>query len=589
MTANKAAGEPAEQRPRDVVVVGSGGAALTAAVTAARAGLEVLLVEKSPLIGGTTALSGGIAWLPMNPVMAAAGTPDSREQAELYLRNLAGDAHRPDMARAYLDAVPQLVEFLHARTEMRFDNAPWYVEYRSEAPGAGTASRSVVAAEYDGRKLGPDIRLLRPPHPMMTVLGGMMFGNADLPHLLRAFQSLRSFRHTARLVAGYAWERLWHPRGMRLTHGNALIARLLKSARDAGVEVWVNAPAVRLVRDAVGENARVSAVEVRREGATIRIPVRHGVVLGSGGFAHDPELRRRYLPFPERQQSATVDSNQGDAARMAGDIGAVLREAPYNNYAGMPMSVLRHRDGSIEQALHSRNSQKPGTITVDKQGRRFANEALPYNDFMHAMVEAGVEQACMIADHRHLDRYGFGLIRPVPAWMRPLGHYLSTGYLVRANTIADLAKALGIPSDSLERTIGRFNDMARAGKDLDFARGEARYDRMAADPRHGPNPCLGPIDQPPFYAVRIEPGNLGTFAGLATDASARVLDGSGRPIEGLYACGLDMLNAFAGHYPGGGGSIGPGMVFGFIAANDIAARARTGHAAMQPADTARAA
>jgi succinate dehydrogenase/fumarate reductase flavoprotein subunit len=557
-----------EQPARDVVVVGSGGAALTAAVTAAKAGLEVLVVEKTPLIGGTTALSGGIAWLPVNPMMAAAGRADSREQAELYLRGLAGSGSRPEMARAYVDGAVRLLEFLDSQTDVRFGPAAWYVDYGSELPGAAKSGRSLAPENYDARALGDDFRLLRPPHPMMTVMGGMMFDHVDMVHLLNATRSLKSFLHAAWRAAEYAWQRRSYPRGVRLTSGNALIARLLKSARDAGVEIWVDAPATRLIK----ESERISAIEVSRSGEPVRIPVRRGVVLASGGFAHDAALRARYLPFPDRHQSATVAANQGDAARMALEVGAVLDEAAYHNYAGIPISTMRNPDGTLEQSLHSRGAQKPGVIAVDGRGRRFANEALPYNDFVHAMVAAGAAPAFLVADHRHLRRYGFGLIRPGPAWLRPLGRYIDNGYLVRAHSIGELAQKLGVPRENLEQTVSRFNEMAASGRDLDFQKGEAAYDRMAADPQHRPNPCLGPIDRAPYYAIRIEPGNLGTFAGLRTDAAARVLAASGRPIEGLYACGLDMLNAFGGRYPGGGGSIGPGMVFGFIAARDIVAR-----------------
>jgi succinate dehydrogenase/fumarate reductase flavoprotein subunit len=554
---------------RDVVVVGSGGGAFTAALTAARAGLRVLMLEKTPLLGGTTALSGGIAWLPLNPLMAAAGKPDSREQAELYLRGLAGSGFRADMASAYVAASPQLVEFLQSKTELRFFIASWYVDYRSEVPGATQSGRSLGPEPYDARALGDDLKLLRSPHPMMLVMRGMMFDHVDMYHLLNATRSPRSFLHAAKRAAEYAWQRLSYPRGVRLTSGNALIARLLKSARDAGVEIWVDSPATLLIR----EGERVTGVEVRRAGEVVRIPVQCGVVLASGGFAHDPQLRSRYLPFPDAHPSATLEANQGDAARMAIEAGAAFDEAAYHNYAGIPLSTMRNPDGSVEQALHSRGAQKPGVLAVDASGRRFANEALPYNDFVHAMVSAGAAQAWLIFDHRHLRRYGHGLIRPGPAWLRPLGRYLASGYLRRADAIGTLAREIGVPAASLEDTVARFNELARTGKDLDFHKGEAAYDRMAADPQQRPNPCLGPLDRAPYYAIRIEPGNLGTFAGLRTDASARVLTVSGRPIEGLYACGLDMLNPFAGHYPGGGGSIGPGMVFGFIAARDIAARA----------------
>ncbi len=565
-----------EEAARDVVVVGSGGGALTAAVRAAKAGLSVLVVEKTPFLGGTTAQSGGQAWLPLNPIMAAAGTPDRREDAELYLKGLAGESFRADMVRAYVDASPRLVDFLHSQTEVRMGPIQ-YVDYNPELPGAVKTGRSLIAAPYDAHRLGADIALLRSPLPVTLAFGGMSFDQIDLYHLLNVTKSIKSFLHSTRLVSRYLRDLVFHSRSMRLVLGNALIGSLMRSARDAGVEFWVNAPAVHLLE----EGDRVTGIEVRRDGRTVRIPVRRGVVLASGGFAHDPELRRRYLPFPERHQSISLEANQGDAARMAMEVGAHIGEGAFNNYAGMPISVMRKPDGSVEKFFHARRAvAKPGVIAVNGEGRRFANEALPYNEFVHAMVSAGVAPGYFLADHRHLRRFGFGLVRPGP-WVRPLGPYLEAGYLLRADSIGELAGKIGVPAANLEGTVERFNEMAKAGKDLDFGRGDSAYAWAGGDPLHKPHRNLGPIDQPPYYAIQFEPGNLGTFAGLVTDALGRVLSSSGRVIDGLYACGLDMLNPFSGTYPGGGGSIGPGMIFGFIAAEDIAARS-----AGEVADTA---
>jgi succinate dehydrogenase/fumarate reductase flavoprotein subunit len=551
----------------DVVVIGSGGAGLTAAVRAAKAGLRVLVVEKTPYIGGTTALSGGIAWLPLNPMMAAAGAPDRHEAVELYLRGLIGDGVRADMVRAYVDASPRLVNFLHSQTELRLGPIE-YIDYKPELPGAVKTGRSLVALPYDARRLGSDIKLLRTPLPLTLAFGGMSFDQVDLYHLLNVNRSLKSFLHSSRLAGRYVRDLLFHSRSMRLVLGNALIGSLIRSARDSGVELWVNAPATRLIK----EGNRVTGVEVHRDGRSTHIRVRRGVILASGGFAHDPALRRRYLPFPERHQSMTLETNQGDAARMAQEIGAHLAEAAFQNFAGMPISVMRKADGTLEKFFHAKRAvAKPGVIAVDNEGRRFANEALPYNEFVHAMVRAGVAPGHFIADHRHLRRFGFGLVRPGP-WLRPLRRYLESGYLVRAASIGELAEKIGVRATNLQSTVERFNEMARAGKDLDFGRGDNPYAWSGGDATNKPHRNLGAIDTPPYYAIQFEPGNLGTFAGLVTDASARVLCSSGHAIEGLYACGLDMLNSFSGTYPGGGGSIGPGMIFGFIAAESIAAQ-----------------
>jgi hypothetical protein len=524
-----------------------------------------------------------LIWLPLNPMMAAAGKPDRQEAAELYLRGLIGDGVRPDMVRAYVDASPRLVSFLQSQTELRLGPIE-YIDYKPELPGAVKTGRTLAALSYDARRLGADIKLLRTPLPLTLAFGGMSFDQVDLYHLLNVNRSLKSFLHSSRLVGRYVLDLLFHSRSMRLVLGNALIGSLMRSARDSGVELWVNAPATRLIK----EGNRVTGVEVSRDGRSTHIGVRHGVILASGGFSHDPVLRQRYLPFPERHQSITVETNQGDAARMAQEIGGSFAAAAFQNFAGMPISVMRKADGTLEKFFHAKRAvAKPGVIAVDREGRRFANEALPYNDFVQAMVRAGVAPGHFIADHRHLRRFGFGLVRPGP-WIRPLGRYLESGYLVRAASIRELAEKIAIPPANLTSTVDRFNEMARSGKDSDFGRGDSPYAWSGGDATNKPHRNLGPIDMPPYYAIQFEPGNLGTFAGLVTDASARVLCSSGHPIEGLYACGLDMLNPFSGTYPGGGGSIGPGMIFGFIAAESIVAE-RAGATARLASIDARAA
>lgn len=593
MPSDRLSRESQDIQRRDLVVVGSGGAAFTAAITAAKAGLNVLMVEKTSLLGGTTAMSGGYAWLPLGraaismtlsagenlhggmqtartnaaiqPSTAPQPEPDTLEEAECYLKHLTGEHYRPEIVRAFLENAPKLVTFLSDETEVRFQRLPWYIDYRSESPGAKQATRTLGPQPYDGRRLGSDLALVRPSHDMLTVLGGMNLDANDLKHMFSATRSLKSLWHVMKRACAYARDLVVWSRGARLTNGNALIGRLLKSARDAGVDIWVDSPAIQLFTD----GSRVTAVEVLRNQERLKIDVRGGIILATGGFSHDPELRQRYLPFPEQRQSVTTDSNQGDGVRMAMAVGAALKEAGYNNFAGIAVSSMRLRDGTVKKMLHSRSSQKPGIIAVNNQGARFANEALPYNDFQHIVVRESAVPAYLICDHRHLRNYGFGLIRPGPAWLRPLTKYIASGYLFRAGSIPKLATDLGISSESLDRTVKRFNQMARAGKDLDFLRGDSRYDHTAADPGHAPNPSLGPIDVPPYYAIRIDPGDMGTFAGLRTDANARVLNDAGLRIEGLYACGLDMVNPFSGNYPGGGGSIGPGMVFGFIAARDL--------------------
>lgn len=561
----------------DLIVVGSGGAGFAAAVTAASAGLSVLMVEKSAYLGGTTALSGGYMWMPLNRITMPDDAHDSREQARLYLRSLTGDAVREDMVEAFLDNSPKLFNFLETQTDVRFLYGAHYVDYCSELPGAGKHSRTVGPVVYDGRLLGDDIHLLRPPHECLTALGkDMMADLGDIPHFMQATRSVKSACYSIWRILQYGRDRLLYGKGMRLAFGRALIARLITSARKVGVRMWVNTPATGLIK----KDGAVVGITATRDGKPVTLNARYGVVLASGGFGHDPELCAKYLPYPEKHLSATVTSNQGDAARMGMAAGADFQPAAYNNYAGCVLSVMQHPDGRITQGLHSHSLGSPGCIVVNTEGKRYVNEALSYNMFMRAMCDAGAVPSYAIADHRHVMRFRFGQVKDYPPGLpRGLNKFVKSGHLIRANSLAELAQKIGVPAANLEQTVSRFNEMAISGKDLDFHRGEARYDLLALPPSQWPNRGLAPIDKPPYYAHRLEPGNLGTYAGLVTDAASRVLDPQGQPIDGLYASGLDMLSPFSGHYPGGGGSVGPAMTFGFIAARDVIARA---HAAATP-------
>ncbi|MBV8804579.1 MAG: FAD-binding protein [Sinobacteraceae bacterium] len=548
----------------DVAVVGSGGGALTAAITAAAGGLEVLLVEKSPYIGGTTALSGGFLWVPGNPLMAAAGKPDRREDAELYIRAVTGDLFRPGLVQAYLDNGPAAIEFLHTRTRVRFQPSSM-LDYKPELAGSASG-RTITPLPLDGRELGAQIKLVRPPLRFMTMLGGMMLDTIDIYHALNAFKSRVSLLHVAGLTLRYGRDRLFYRRGMRLTLGNALIGRLLCSAFDSGVAIWTSAPAIRLA----GATSGITGVTVLHDGKETVVNTRRGVILATGGFAHHSELRSRYLPFAEQMQTMTVPDNSGDSLTMAAPLGAATDARVFQSFLGVPVSVLRHRNGATENYMHSAamGRAKPGLIAVGPDGRRFGNEAGPYNDFLHNMIAARAVPAWFIFDHAHFRKYGAGWLRP-PVWLRRLGPYLENGYLIRAATIESLSSRLGLQLTTLTQTVERYNTMARDGRDLEFGKGDSAFDRSGGEASHTPNPNMGPLECPPFYALRWEPGNLGTFAGLKIDPYARVLRDNDTPIPNLYACGLDAVSVFSGNYPGGGSSIGPAVVFGYIAARHI--------------------
>lgn len=558
---------------RDVVIVGSGAAAMTAAITAAHAGLDVLLVEKASDLGGTSALSGGVAWIPDNPrldeISRHSGERDSAARAMTYFESLVGrDRMRPQLMQAFFDHGREMVEFLERETLVRFD-ATTYPDYKAHLPGGMPIGRSISAAPFDGAQLGAWFPRLKRPMPELCVLGSMMVDGADIQHLMQMGRSLRSFAHSAGRFVTFLGDRLRHGRGARLVMGNALIGRLLKSALDLGVTIWTDSPATGISL----HDGRVAAVTVRRGDQEIPIRVRRGVVLATGGFAHDDALTRQLIPHPDQHQTLCPETNSGDGIHMGLDAGGRMGGNTWQNFLGTQVTMMHDRQGRLVSKIPflRRDRNKPGFVLVDRTGRRFVNEAWPYNDVAHAMnANPDAVPSFLICDHERLRRYGLGLVRPGPGWARPLRRYLRWGHLVRANSIPELAGKLGIDAERLSRTVADLNDYARTGLDLEFGKGETPYDRWQGDPAVNPNPCLGPIHRPPYYAVTLWPGNLGTFCGLETDAHARVIDRHGEPIAGLYAAGCDMHPVFSGAYPGGGGSIGPGMTFGYIAGRSLA-------------------
>lgn len=544
---------------------------MAAALTARLAGLEVLVVEKEPLVGGTTARSGGWLWIPCSPHARAAGIPDSKEAARLYLRHETGNHFDPERVEAFLEAGPAMVELLERRTRVRFVLGPHFSDYHPDAPGGLPGGRSICAEPFDGRELGPAVALLRPPLEEITLLGMMVGSGKELTHFFNVTRSFESAVYVAGLLARYGRDRLLHGRAMRLVNGNALAGRLLASALDLGIAIWCSAPLVELLV----EEGRVSGGIVARGGRRVRVEARAGVVLATGGFPQDGERRARLFPHclaGGAHWSPAPPGNTGDGIRLAAALGAATADDLPAAAAWVPVSLVPRRDGTTGVFPHFVDRAKPGVIAVTGAGRRFCNEADSYHDFCTAMLDAcrglpGEPYAWLLADHRAIRRYGLGWAKPFPV---PLGPALRNGYLRRGRTLAELAAACGIEPAALERTVAAYNEGARRGEDPAFGRGRTAYNRYLGDPTVTPNPCVAPLEEPPFYAVRLVMGDLGTFAGLRTDAAARVLDRNGRPIPGLRACGNDMASIMGGNYPGGGITLGPAMTFGYLAALDAA-------------------
>ncbi len=554
----------------DAVVAGSGAGALATAVTAAKAGLSVLVVEKEPLFGGTTARSGGVMWVPCNPKSRALGIEDSLEAARTYLRHETGahfDAKRVD---AFLEAGPKAVEFFERETALQFVAVPEFSDYHLDAPGGRPGGRSILAAPYDAGELGADAKRLRPPLKEITFVGMMFNASQEVQHFFNVTRSWASAKYVARRLLQHAREMLVHGRAQRLTNGNALAARLARSAADAGVPILTGTP----VRELVVEDGAVRGVVVEHEGRRITVRAGRGVVLATGGFPQDPELRRRLFPHAPtgaEHWSPAPPGNTGDGWRLAERAGAATQGGLPNNAAWIPVSLVPRGAGAPGVFPHLIDRYKPGVIAVGRDGRRFVNEADSYHDVGQAMQRMGREQgetaAWLVADHRSLRRYGLGFVKPFPL---PLWPHLRSGYLLRGRTPAALARRAGLDAAQLEQTIAEFNGPAARGLDPRFGKGTTAYNRYLGDARHPISPCVAPLDQGPWYAIKLLPGDLGTFAGIRTDEFARALDAQGQPLPGLYAVGNDALSLMGGNYPGGGITLGPAIVFGWIAGRHLA-------------------
>jgi succinate dehydrogenase/fumarate reductase flavoprotein subunit len=387
---------------------------------------------------------------------------------------------------------------------------------------------------------------------------------------MRAFRSLESFLFVARRLGRHFLDVLHHGRGMTLTNGNALAGRLARAAMDLDVPVWLSSP----VRELVVEGGRVVGVIVEREGERLRVDASRGVVLACGGFPHDVERRKALFPHAptgREHYTPSPESNTGDGLKLAEAVGGWVDATIPNAAAWVPTSVTVRKDGSAGVMPHFIDRAKPGVIAVTRKGARFTNEANSYHDFVQDMVRAceGEREvsAWLLCDHRTLRTYGLGCVASFPM---PIGRHLRTGYLKRGATLRELAGAISVDADALCATVEAFNRDARAGEDPAFGRGSKAYNRYQGDAMNTPNPCVAPIEQGPFYAIRLVVGEIGTFAGLATDRDTRVLDRQGHPVPGLYAVGNDAASIMGGNYPGAGITLGPALTFGYVAGMRLA-------------------
>ena len=556
----------------DLLVVGAGAAGMTAALVGALEGLDVILCEKSDMVGGTTATSAGTVWIPGNRQGQLAGTPDTVEAARIYLAAMLGAHATDERLDMFLKAGPIVLDYLEQKTSVQFAAPPVHPDYKN-LPGAAIGGRALGALPFDGRKLSDDFARIRPPRREFMVLGGMMVGKADIAPLLAPFHNWTNFRHVVGLLTRHALDRLSYKRGTRLIMGNALVARLFDSVRRAGIDLRFETA----LRELICEGDDIVGAVLSSPSGEVAIRAHKGVVLATGGIGWSRDLRERLFPDAARRFSLAPSSNTGDGVLAAERVNAVIERDLESPALWMPSSVMAQADGHVSVFPHIMlDRAKPGLLAVNKSGRRFVNEADSYHDFVATMLRsnasaASATPAFLICDRSFIRDFGIGLIHP---GTRDLSDFLRANYLMEGETIEALARKIGVDADQLAQTVARYNGFAETGIDEDFGRGSSELNRFNGDPKGKPNPCLRRIGPGPYYAVAVWPSDLASSAGLRTDSCGRVLSSDGKSLSGLYAVGTDASSIFRGTYPGPGTMIGPAIVFGWCAAMDAAGALR---------------
>lgn len=550
----------------DLIVIGSGAAGMSAAIRAHDLGRRVVIVEATDQYGGSTAISGGVVWIPDNPQLPSRGIQDSREDSLTYLKHITAGEVSDARLEAYVDESKRVLAYLEAHAHFQLDALEEYADYYPEAPGGKPGGRSMEPVPYDASLLGDEFFKLRKSHPQSQIMGlfGITAREAKgylVPGVLGRLKLIWRF-----VQYGLRWfkRRRFH-RDTKLHAGNALIARLRRGLMDRDVPIWLSTE----LTDLVMEGGRATGVVVKQGDKTLRLAAHDGVMLAAGGFERNQAMRDQYQRHPvSTDWNAGNLRNLGDAIRLgaaAGGATALMDEAWWT-----PVTRLPKSDSAwvlvVEKSL-------PGGLFVNKAGRRFYNEAAPYLDVGKGMYDGdAVPDAWLVFDGKFRRDFPVGPI--APGYAQPdasLSRRLREDFLIKSDTLDGLAEKCGIDVSGLRETITRFNGMADRGVDEDFHRGDSANDRYYADDRVKPNPSLRALTKPPFYAIRIYPGDLGTKGGLVTDRHARVLDEAGGVIPGLYAAGNTSAAVMGRTYPGAGGTIGPALVFGFVGAEAAAA------------------
>lgn len=553
----------------DVVVVGSGAGGMTAALSAKAQGLSAVVLEKSDRYGGTSAVSGGGIWVPCNEQMKTHGLSDSYAEARRYMDHLTDGSVAPERIDTYLRKAPEMVQFMAQRHHVHFRCVPLYPDYYPDRPGGKEGGRSMEPVPFDAGKLGDAFFEQREAYKGTQLMGRVAMDTIQA-HVL--FTRARGWLWlTLKLMLGYwfdfGWRRRTH-RDRRQALGQSLVAQLRHAMQREQLPLQLSTGLESLIET----DGRVTGVLVSRQGRTLRIGARRGVVLASGGFESNQKMREQYLPQPTQAKwTAAPPINTGDGIRAGQALGA--RTDFMNRTWGSPTVNV---PGAAQQTTLFIERALPGCIIVNRQGRRFVNEAATYPDVVDAMyadhAKTGGSVPCWIVfDARFRHKYPMGPL--MPGQIAP-DSKLPSGWLGqvfhRADTLDALAAKIDVDAAGLRDSVRRIGDYAKTGVDLEFSKGKLSIDRYYSDPQVKPNSCLGPIDKPPFYAMRLDAGEIGTKGGLLTDAQARVLRDNGSVIDGLYAIGNCSAAVMGPTYAGAGSTIGPAMTFGYVAALHLA-------------------
>lgn len=590
--------EPAQLRDGeelDLVVVGAGGAGMSAAVFGSIAGLRTAVVERTEFVGGTTAFTAGTTWVPGTHHAAEVRTPDSRAEAKAFLDASIGQ-HAPESLReTFLDLGPEAVAVMEHGSQVTYRAHAMHPDYLTQLSGSRLSGRALEPYPFDGRKLGPRLCLVRPPLPEFTAFDGMSLERDDIGHLAGAHPKEESRSHLLALRRNYRDALDEYGTDTRRTMGNALIAGLLHTLDESGVPVLTQSEVTEVTRveEATAETESTPGryeVVIDQAGVPLRVTTR-AIVFASGGFNRSPERRAQLLPGHDIEWCPGAPGHTGQAHDLIDDLGGNYGTSALAHTYYAPVSRRQRADGTWAVFPHFvMDRAKPHMVVIDQDGHRYLNESTSYHLFGLRMVLHDHEApgrampSFLITDATGMHRYGLGMVRPFQSEAK-LTHQVQSGYLVRGDSVADLARRLGVDEDNLESTITRTNEAAHCGEDPDFHRGGNDYERFNGDAgSETGHPNIAAVEGAPYYAVRLFPGDIGASTGYVTDDSAAVLGPDSTPLEGIYAVGNDMQSVMGGTYPAPGITIGPGLVFAYAAVRDIIGRSLPGADTRRPLD-----